>query len=411
MLLVVILPNYWNGSSNGHVASRRLFGELLRGCPIQRKVIFVSGNESLETVAGYRQEYGSNYYTEDELCQQGMPNDEFSILIGDDIAGTRTATFHDLVQSKRCIHIFLVAFAPPGIFDPAGSPLLEALVDQRYLIIFFADWIVPPRLRREATVDIIDVYQEPSPPSPLISPQIISKPSCSVYLGKGICKLSRHNASVFLDLLDAVEGSSGRMSVITRFEPAQKEDLHRVLSMSSLLICFDPFSNLDRDALFHGCRVWKPNVLERYKIPNIVYGDADPEKIKKIVFSDFELSLPNRRKIVEMQVAYSELLAKNSELKLKLFARAVYQKMAEKCSNPTRSDLASRMILKLEPLLMHLLDFRRGYLKFVHPINEVNGYSVPVLNNQLSIDSIRRIISSSPRSEEEIAYLRCIDGI
>jgi hypothetical protein len=89
----------------------------------------------------------------------------------------------------------------------------------------------------------------------------------AVYIGKGIARK--------VEGLDSFAESKGlslkkaSISYISRTWPDSKKDLYEILSKSALLISFDPFSHIEREATMLGVPVLKPNSLNTKELPGV----------------------------------------------------------------------------------------------------------------------------------------------
>ena len=315
-MLIIIAPNHFNQKSNGHMVGLNIWKRLIFELG-HDNVCIISGDESIDTVNFYRDVLGSSYKTEKELkIANKILTSPYCLLLPDDLEGCKSNIVEKLRNSSQCKRIYIIVYAPLLIFSQGEDTELFDSIDDRYRFIFFAEWLMPPGLREAGTFDI---YQEPDISLELqnaISRVSLTKKqdlNIAIYAGKGIYNLNAHNSSMFSKLIDCSISRKCKIELITRFSPSNKIRLYDLLSMSDLLVCLDPFSNIEREALVLGCRVWKPNPGQNGKIPGIYYGNLSRFQLNEILDS----SSSCKKQISDTYMQYSQILKRFSEAKMK----------------------------------------------------------------------------------------------
>lgn len=403
-MLIIVAPNYFTSTSNGHLVSAKLWQALISAIG-PGKAVLVSGTESVESVSLYREVFGPSYYTEDELIGSSWyrKEDGFALLLPDDTGGLRSQLVDTLRNSTRCRRVYIIAFAPLFVFAP--NPALDptAVLDDRYRIIFFADWIMPPSIRRSPAT--IDIYQEPDPPVELVSAYVDlagkagahRRNGIAVYAGKGIYRLSETGKASFQRILEIADRKN--ILPVTRSNPSSKALLYRLLMSCKLLICLDPFSNIEREAVSLGCQVWKPNPVAAGFIPGIYYGELTEAQIRTIFHS------PSRSDYIRQSYhEYSGLLRASSCTKSKIFVRSIVSDMQSLFARSARSRGISRLcemtLFRMnEQMAAEIMSLRAQCLECIHPMS-----IIPELNNSLGIDSIIRLLLGQEEAEDELKY-------
>ena len=408
-MLVIIAPNYFNPKSNGHVVSLNIWKRFIFEFGSEN-ILILSGDESIDTVNYYRDKLGPTYKTESEIeNNRGILGHSYSLLLPDDLEGCKSNIVEILKNSSKCRRIYIIIYAPLLVFSQGHDAELFDSIDQRYRFIFFADWIMPPELR---AAGVLDIYQEPNFSLDLIN--AISRISfskkqdlnISIYAGKGIYSLNSHNKQMFSKIIDSAKNRNCKIKLITRGVPSSKSELYDLLAISDLLICLDPFSNIEREALALGCRVWKPNPGQIGSIPGIYYGNLTNFQLNEILQPDVSC----RKRISETYRDYSSLLKKSSETKIKTLMRAMRHDLC--VSSPASSDCKPRdlfndkLIIKMTPRLQsQLLDLKYKYSRCIHPMNRV-----PELNSRLQIQSALRLLKGLTKNAVEREYLSALNG-
>jgi hypothetical protein len=344
--------------------------------------------------------------TEEEFMKSRWleANTPYCLLLPDHIEGTRSTLAIPLKDSPQCARIYTIAYAPSDIFAGDNSTAFISDHDNRHRIIYFAKWIMPPHLRN---LGAIDIYQEPELSAELISARQRSlhhsegtPPELAIYAGKGNYRLSDHNKEIFKIILESFNVNHARIELITRHSPPHKHALFDLLAKCRLLICLDPFSNIEREAVILGCSVWKPNPGQAGKIPGIYYGDLCESQLQAILSA----AASDRRHVSERYLQYSELLRRSSITKLVMLCKAIEHDMlvamGQLCATAKNSLLADRLILCFsDQLKTEAMQMRDMYSKCIHPM-----VKIPELNNSLPLESALNLLQGAPSSATEVEY-------
>ena len=404
-MLIIIAPNFFTKSSNGHLACSKIWQSLVKKLG-EQSVQIVSGEECIQSVNYYRDTFGASYMTEAEFKKSRWldANTPFCLLVPDDIGGTRSTLASPFKESPQCARIYTIAYAPIDIFAEDSSTAFIDEHDSRHRIIYFAKWIMPPRLRIS---NAIDIYQEPEPSVELMSAMQRNlhqsgdtPPALAIYAGKGVYKLSDHNKKIFKIILESFNDKHASIELITRHSPPHKNDLYDLLAKCRLLICLDPFSNIEREAVMLGCSVWKPNPGQAENIPGIYYGELCESQIQDILRG----ATSGKRHASETYLQYSELLKRSSITKLAMLCKAIERDMlvatGQQCATTEKSLLADLLILCFsDQLKIEAMQMRTMYSTCIHSM-----VKIPELNNSLPLESALNLLQGAPSSAIEVEY-------
>ena len=331
-------------------------------------------------------------------------NTPYCLLLPDHIEGTRSTLATPLKDSPQCARVYTIAYAPSDIFAVDASASLISQDDNRQRIVYFDKWIMPPCLRISGAIDI---YQEPEPSKELISAlqrnlhQSGDAPAgLAIYAGKGIYKLSDHNKKAFRIILEFFKAKHASIELVTRHSPPHKHALYDLIAKCGLLICLDPFSNIEREAVMLGCSVWKPNPGQPGNIPGIFYGELCESQIQAI----HRQASSGKRGVSESYMQYSGLLKRSSTTKLAMLCKAIKHDMLvaieQECATAENSLLAARLIHCIsDQLKTEAMQMRAIYSKCIHPMNKI-----PELNNSLTLESALNLLQGEPSSTIEVEY-------
>lgn len=407
-MLLIVAPNYYTPSSNGHLVSAKIWDALIArlGASIVR---IISGEESIESINFYKERFGSSYSTESEfIASKWMETGRsFHLLLPDDAEGTRSALVGPLKDHSCCKRIYIIAYAPMLVFAPIDRDDFFSTYDDRHRVIFFDKWIMPRSLRE---AQAIDIYQEPDPPAELLHamqargchfPEM-PKPRLAIYAGKGVYRLSSRNKETFRIVLDIFESRGAAVELITRFSPSSKQALYDLLSKCSLLVCLDPFSNIEREAVLLGCRVWKPNPGQTGHIPGIYYGEISNSQVQRLASNPRAMSEGESTIYHE----YSKLLQQSSATRLKILTRVIERDMNGAgdtgLSRKAGSLLADKLMHCLtDELKTGVLELKSAYAPYIHPMQRI-----PELNNSLKLESAINLLLGVANSLDELEYER-----
>jgi hypothetical protein len=409
--LIIILPNYYSSASNGHVAALRIY-KTLCACIKEPRVLAVSGAESRSTVELYRQIFNSHFHLEDSEFIKSVMRRSFSILCPDDIEGSRSMVVRNAIRNPACRQIHVIGFAPLGIFAPQGSfNEYFCQYDERFRLAFFDDWIAPVSLRD--SMGLISIYQEPAAAALDTLCELNAMTDVAIYCGKGLYRLSSRHQNQLKRLIGATHRANHSIHLITRDKPIAKEDLYRMLARCLVLICLDPFSNIEREAASLGCTVWKPNCPAPGKIPGIQYGDLNTEAT--IAELNMEREGVLKRKSYRSQTlrTYSRILDRASRTKLDIYIKAIEACMRPGATSLTSFGLAKRTIIPFTSEIVPALKAHTArYMHFIHPIpGSSKDYDYPAANNSISLESALNLLMGTPKTEDELLYAKGLESI
>jgi hypothetical protein len=407
--LIIILPNFHNSASNGHLTALNIYESVcarLKGLD----VFTVSGSESPHSVAFYKQRFGGRYFLEDSdfICKHMQK--PYSLICPDDIEGSRSQLAIKSLGNHNCKRIHIIGYAPLGAFAPMG--LLKryfGLYDERFRLTFFDDWIAPAMLKK--STDLISIYQEPQGLPINWICALNGAADIAIYCGKGVYRLSYQHQQQFNELVKFANRANRAIHLITRKHPASKKSLYGLLSRCALLICLDPFSNIEREAIAIGCAVWKPNCPGPGKIPGIQYGDLDLNwTCAALNGSTSQIAQLKRFRIVTSK-AYSDLLLKASKTKLLIYAKAIESTLRDGDLPLSSSRLADRTIIHFKHIITdQLMIHAKLYRKFLHPIpGSASDFSYPLANDSMQLESAINLLAGQPECSEEISYAEGLD--
>ena len=401
--LVVILPNFYNPASNGHVIALRIYKALHKRLKAAT-VVAISGTESDSSVAFYKSEFGEDYLSEDSGRCASLMQSPFALLCPDDIQGARSRFLLEAVQSSQCRQIHVIAFAPPGIFAPGRS--LDKYFndyDERFRIAFFANWIAPPAA---AGGKLFCLYQEPAMEAMDGSLELSSSCDMAIYAGKGLYNLRPQQRCQFSKALEVFRANNKEIHLITRTSPPVKSELVSMLSRCALLVCLDPFSNIEREAVLAGCSVWKPNSPVRDALPGVHGPNLCTESISSVLRMDSGAVLERKMRISDDYREYSILLQKSSATRLSMYIKALDCSLSGRRGGPLER-LNNRLIMPFTDKLRHgMVAHAQSFLEFVYPIpHEEGDYDYPEANNRLPVESCVNLMMGAPETADELRYL------
>ena len=228
---------------------------------------------------------------------------------------------------------------------------------------------MPPGLREAGTFDI---YQEPDISLELqnaISRVSLTKKqdlNIAIYAGKGIYNLNAHNSSMFSKLIDCSISRKCKIELITRFSPSNKIRLYDLLSMSDLLVCLDPFSNIEREALVVE---FGSLILPKWKNTRYLLRNLSRFQLNEILDS----SSSCKKQISDTYMQYSQILKRFSEAKMKTFMRAMKYDLSDVLNvaleRAPRVPLSEKLIIKMTTKLQYqILNLKYQYSKCIHPM-------------------------------------------
>lgn len=404
--LVIILPNFINFASNGHVVALSLYRSLISRLGAKR-VLAVSGSESPETIDFYREEFRDSYCVEDSCALKEVLRRPFSLLCPDDIEGSRSNFADAAINNKNCTEIYVIGFAPFGIFSP-GFDLDRYLhkYDSRFRLIFYDDWVAPACL--SSTSQVLGIYQETAFDYSLQQVRDIIQPAADIciYCGKGVYRLESDKQQVFRTLVKQAQRTNRNVHLITRDQPGSKKELFSLIARSMLMVCLDPFSHIEREALALGCMVWKPNIPLKMKVPGIHYRDLPLQEICSYMNATPESTLERKRAISATQLEYSRLLVRSSDTRLRIFTATLRQALDFGNDYKPLSAIGKKMLFRYtKELESDLRQHASIYKPYIHPVpNGVSEHNYPFANRFLSLASAINLLSGSPSNEEELAY-------
>lgn len=406
-MLLILAPNFFTTTSNGHLACLKIWKNIILSLG-SHNVRVISGSECPASVDLYQKNFQTSYSNENDIVCKGelLLDSNYSLLLPDDTEGTRSLIVDDLKKHSLCKRIYVIAYAPLFVFSQKEEVDDFEGFDERYRLIFFSDWIMPRSLR---LANSLNLYQEPKlpveleqrVPSNVKQDKVQSTLKIAIYAGKGIYKLSKKNQQSFAKIVKSLKRTGGEIKLITRNNPPNKDQLYSLLAECNLLVCLDPFSNLEREALVLGCRVWKPNAGEIGQIPGIYYGEISEGQLDCIFKADpFE-----KKRISETYLQYSNILERSSKTRLELFLRALAFDIESitalnKVHTQYASSIAKRFIFKAtEELKVEAKITKSLYAQYIHPMK-----IIPEMNNSLTLESVVNLLSGKILNDMELTY-------
>ena len=407
--LIIVLPNYYNPASNGHVVALNTCKTLcakIRG----HRLIATSGSESSQTVDVYRNILGDQYCSEGSELIAEATRHPYSLMCPDDIEGSRSQVSVASLANPNCRRIYVTGFAPLGVFSP-GSSLDHYFqtYDDRFRLSFFSQWIPPADLVKSK--ELIDVYQETTLPADA-SYEPNAMADIAIYCGKGVYSLSERHQLLFRNLERTAKLANRSIHLITREHPATKEGLYKVLSSCLLLICLDPFSHIEREATSLGCAVWKPNCPVPGRLPGIFYGDFNLESMIKKFHGESGEIIKAKKDLSIAALEYSTILHRSAKTKQRIYVNSIQKSLDERMHLPHESCLARKVIIEFsQELIASLKSHARSYAKFLHPIpRSPDEFNYPVMNNSLTLESALSLLRGAPMTDEELNYKSGLNG-
>lgn len=292
MNLICILPILYNQKSNGIVTLCSIYKELQRKTSLQ--IFFVCKiTQNSPTLRHYQEIFGENLIMYESNLQQRLvekiAKDKFVLIRPDDLEGIRNEIHWTLSKSKQLHCIVNILLAPPFTFSRNISIL--RYYGEKDLFLICNQSIMPAF----EGMDGYNLYLE-SPLNPSIW-KFINRGSekrtrISVFIGKGIIRpLSKwqgESGNAIRRILD-----SGDLLFIKRNWPREKVELYSILSETKLLISFDPFSHIEREATILGTpviKMYKFNLRELpgvFTMDQIMLANLDYKDTKEQAFADY----------------------------------------------------------------------------------------------------------------------------
>jgi hypothetical protein len=291
-LVICLLPSVFNPKSNGHFIyldfCASLIGEVKNVIFISNDSRYAHGEIGRKSYERYIERFAGHYLTEQEFATLLTPdlNQKLWLVVPDHIEGLESALVHFLRNDPHVIGCINVMLAPAYALA-ANSQV--SMAKEAYNYKHGRDYFIFYLRAYSDNVCKEELYIEPLPGD--ICPLLRRSDTAAIkaaeqrklitfYLGKGLVRYSEEVKSVCHALMSS--GVGHEPVLITRTWPATKKEYNEVIRSSLCVIIFDPFTNVERDAVSQGTPVLDVNhIMDKPWLPN-----ADASGLLKCIRSN-----------------------------------------------------------------------------------------------------------------------------
>ena len=263
MKILCILPSEYGERSNGIATLCLIYQALQRSSPFQ--TIYIGKRSSDSSLGRYKAMYGDGLKTYSDQDKDDVTRilckEPFILVRPDDLEGINNEIHWDLHKSGNLHLAINILLAPPFAFSSKIS--IISYYSKKDVFLLANQAIMPAFAGMEDQDLFIETRLDPLIWDFVDYGRRASRPSISVYIGKGIARPLPK--TLYLELFGSEDKkmNSQGLVLIKRSWPTSREQLYSILASSKMLISYDPFSHIERVATCLGTPVIK---LCRYNL-------------------------------------------------------------------------------------------------------------------------------------------------